>query len=165
MMAKIKLTPIVPRGKILDERKLNRELENALDHTINIVKDDFERTVRTWDNKPKFEKTGPRRRFGELEAICSTDNEIYSYLEYGTVSKVRVPRKPGGVLVFRSKYIPKTRSGVIGSRSGGASGGLVFAKKTKPKAIQARMFSKTIAQRRQKNLINLVRLAYNRAVT
>jgi len=165
LMPTIRLKPIIPKGKIIDNKKLNRELINALDHTANIIDDDFDKTVKTWSKKPKFKKTGPRKRFGTLEVIISTRNEIYSYVEYGTKPHVITPKKRGGVLVFRSKYLPKTRTGVIGSRASRRSGDLVFTKRVVHPGIQARMFSKTIAKRRQKNLENLIRLAYLRSVT
>jgi hypothetical protein len=164
LMAKIRLDPIIPKGKILDGKKLERELHDALDHTANIIRDDFHKTTDTWHNKPDFKKIGPRSTFGQLEVIVETRDEIYSYVEYGTRPHVIVPKKRGGRLAFRGKYVAKTRPGVISSRAGGAKGGLRFAKQVQHPGTQPRHFSATIAKRRQKNLLHLVRLAYMKSL-
>ena len=160
----MRMEPIIPKRieSIIDVRKLEKELINALDHTVNIIKDDYKRTVRTWSKQPIFEKRGPKKIFGKLEETVSTNSEIYFYIDDGTSPHIIRPRN-AGLLSFQTGYRAKTRVGVVGSRGGGAFGPRVSAKQVMHPGFPARNFTKTIAKRRQKNLTNLVRLAFNRS--
>lgn len=160
-MINIRLTSIKPmREKILNPQLLERRLYDALDQTGNIIRSDFRKTTATWKRPVSFHKTGPRKLKGELEVIVSTDNEIYSYVEYGTKPHPIVPKKKGGRLVFRAKYKSKTRPRLIGSRRGGSSGPIVIARRVMHPGTQPRQFSATIAKERDKDLRRLVKAAY-----
>lgn len=164
-MAQIRFTPIVPKfAKLIDPRRVKRELKNALDHTANIVRDDFGKTVRTWRNKPNFSKRGPRSVAQGFVVEVFTNHEVYSYVTRGTRAHLIRPRSAGGFLRFRTGFRPKTRVRVIGSRGGGAFGGFVTAKQVQHPGTQARDFDKEIAKRRTRNLTNLARLAILRAI-
>jgi len=160
---KIKFETSIPNIElIIDTRKLEKELINALKHTVSIIKDDYKRTVRTWSKQPMFVRRGPKKIFGRLEETVSTESEIYFYIDDGTSPHIIRPRQ-AGLLSFRTGYRAKTRVGVVGSRAGGAFGPRVSAKQVMHPGFPARNFTKTIAKRRQKNLVNLVRLAFNRS--
>ena len=162
-MTTVKLEPIIPEKLIATLRsdKLSRELFNALDHTGNIIRDDFKRTVKTWRRDPKFTKEGPKKYKDGSAVTISTNDEIYFYIDEGTKAHIIRPRRAKR-LGFRTGYRAKTRVGVIGSRAGGPSGPFVTAKQVMHPGFPARKFAKTIAKRRQKNLVNLVKLAFNR---
>jgi hypothetical protein len=163
-MTKIRLEPIQPKSKVLiDVTKLDHELKGALDHTANIVRDDFHKTVKTWRKPAKFEKKKPRTTRAGLEATVSTNDEIYFYIDEGTKPHIIRPRRVN-YLRFQTGYRAKTRVGIISSRPGGPSGPTVLAKQVLHPGFPARKFAKTIAERRQKNLVNLVRLAFNRSL-
>lgn len=163
-MTTINLEPIIPKKFIasLDPAKLKRELYNALDHTGNIINDDFKRTVKTWRKAAKFKKVGPKRYRDGSAVTISTNDEIYFYLDEGTKAHIIKPRRAKR-LGFRTGYKAKTRPGVIGSRAGGPSGPFVTPKQVMHPGFPARKFAKTIAKRRQKNLVNLTKLAFNRS--
>ena len=163
-MINIKYEPIIPKKFMasLDPAKLKKELYDALDHTGNIINDDFDKTVRTWKKAAKFKKKGPEQYRSGLAVTISTDDEIYFYIDEGTKAHIIKPRRAKR-LGFRSGYKAKTRVGVVGSRAGGASGPFVTAKQVMHPGFPARKFAKTIAKRRQKNLVNLTKLAFNRS--
>lgn len=165
-MPTIRFTPIIPPkiDKLIDPRRVQRELKGALDHTANIIRDDFGKTVRTWRNKPSFSKRGPRKVAQGFAVEVFTNHEVYGYVTRGTRAHLIRPRSAGGFLRFRTGFRPKTRVRVIGSRGGGAFGGFVSAKQVQHPGTQARDFDKEIARRRQKNLNNLGRLAILRAI-
>lgn len=163
-MTRLDFEPILPDfAKFLDPDTVERELIGALDHTANIVRDDFGKTVRTWRNKPSFDKKGPRRAGGGIVIDVYTGNEIYFYVTKGTRRHVIRPKSAGGRLGFQAGYTAKTRARVIGSRAGGPRGPFVTAKSVVHPGTEARDFDKEIARRRQKNLVNLSRLAILRS--
>ena len=163
MSATIRLDPIIPAKGLFDVGRFNREVKGALDHAGNIIRDDFKATTGTWRSRPRFLKIGPRRTGDVLAVDVFTDNKIYLFLDKGTRKNYPIPKGGPGFLRFQSGYRAKTRVGVIGSRGGGASGPFVTARRVIHPGIQARNFSKTIAKRRQRNLVNLTRLAFNRS--
>lgn len=158
----IKLDPIFPEKGLFDFGRFDREVVGALDHTSNIIRDDFNRTIRTWRRKPKFDKVGPRRLSGRLAVDVFTEDEIYFYVEAGTRAHIIRPRTARR-LRFQPRYTAKTRPGVVGSRAGGPRGPFVTARSVVHPGTKARGFSKLIAKRRQRNLVNLTRLAFNRS--
>ncbi|HLE04997.1 MAG TPA: hypothetical protein VI729_10365 [Anaerolineales bacterium] len=163
-MADIKFIPILPKvARLIDLARLQRELRDALDHTANIVRDDFQKTVKTWEHKPSFRKEGPRLTGTGLEVSVSTNQEIYTYVTRGTrphLIRTRRARR----LRFQTGFKAKTRPRVISSRAGGASGPVAFARAVQHPGTQARDFDIEIARRRQKNHENLIRLAIRRSV-
>ncbi|HLE03779.1 MAG TPA: hypothetical protein VI729_04085 [Anaerolineales bacterium] len=167
-MADIKFIPILPKvAKLIDLARLQRELRDALDHTANIVRDDFQKTTNTWTRKPNFRKEGPRQKGPDLEAIVSTDQDVYRFLTRGTRKNYPIPKNPfmgRRRLRFREGYKAKTRPRVIGSRAGGAFGKTRFARQVIHPGIEARNFDIEIARRRQKNHENLIRLAIRRSI-
>lgn len=163
MSAKVELTPILPDKDFFSTDRVLKELKGALAHTGNIIRDDFKKTVRTWRRKVGFSKVGPRNVGGGVLAVdVFTEDEIYFFVERGTKAHIIRPRNAAR-LSFRSGYSAKTRPGVVGSRAGGPKGPFVTARAVLHPGTQARNFAPTIAKRRQRNLINLSRLAVNRS--
>ncbi len=158
-MPTITIKAILPKaGKLVDDKKLGREIRNALDHTANIIRDDFKKTIKTWNHKPTFNKSVKFRK-----AEVSTTDEIYGFVVRGTRAHPITP-KAGGLLRFRSGFKAKSRPRIISSRPGGSSGPFVTAKRVSHPGTKPRDFDKEIAKRRKKNLNNLVRLAINRSI-
>jgi hypothetical protein len=163
-LAEIKFIPILPKvAKLIDQARLQRELRDALDHTGNIIKDDFEKTVKTWEHKPPFRKEGPRLTGSGLEVTVSTNQEVYTYVTRGTRPHLIRPRR-ARKLRFQTGFKAKTRPRIISSRAGGASGPIAFARAVQHPGTQARDFDIEIARRRQKNHENLIRLAIRRSI-
>jgi hypothetical protein len=163
-MARISIRAILPKtNKLIDPVKLDREINNALDKTSEIILRDFRKTIRTWNNKPIFR----RRKFRVVERLgveIFTDNEIYYYVTRGTkahiIRPVRAPR-----LRFQTGFRSKTRVRVIGSRAGSRSGPTVFARQVSHPGSKARDFDKEIANRREKTFNSRVQAAFRRSVS
>lgn len=106
------------------------------------IKKDFEKTTRTWKNKPLF----IARTFNNAEGISvevSTTNEVYGYVDKGTKPHIIRPRRAKR-LNFSSKFKPKTKPHVIGSTAGMQGKRDVFAKVVHHPGNEAREFSRDI---------------------
>ena len=163
-MARITITAILPKtDKLIDQFKLDREINNALDKTSEIILRDFRKTIRTWNDKPHFR----RRKFRVVERLgieIFTENEVYYYVTRGTkahvIKAVRAPR-----LGFRTGFRSKTRVRVIGSRAGSRFGPTVFPKQVSHPGSKGREFDKEIASRREKTFNSRVQAAFRRSVS
>lgn len=159
-MPKIRIKGIFPKKPFLvDRRKLESEMNGALNKTAKVILSDFRKTTRTWTNKPTFRKAGPRG--GAVDVF--TSNRIYFFLTRGTKRRFVAPRK-AKALRFKAGYNAKTRPRVIGSRGGGAFGPTAFSKGHWIKGIKARDFDTEIQKRRQKTLNNFIRVGILRSV-
>lgn len=96
------------------------------------IKKDFQRSVDTWQSKPKFEK-----EIGfsttELKLHVYTVDENYVRVSEGTKAKPRVARGVGpGLLTKGAKalklvpYDPKTTPGELDAKEGGVAGGPII---------------------------------------
>jgi len=163
-MPSIRFKAILPKSsKLLDFRKLNPELKNAVDKTGDVIRSDFRRTVKTWTTKPTFRKVGPKDFKGSLGVEVFAENKIYFYVVRGTKAHFVAPRR-ALALRFQGGYKAKSRTGVIGSRSGGAFGPTRFSKGHRVSGIKARDFDKEIRKRRQSTFDKLVRVAIVKSV-
>jgi len=163
-MPSIKVTGYVPKQLFkIDEIRL--ELLNALRAEGRQIKRDFQKSTRTWKNKPKFEmKVSLRRAVGEGSVTVWTDNEIYGYVNHGTgiwSGRGKYPIRPkvrrrgprgrfrrgAGSLAFPSKFGPKTRPGHINAGSGSSGGPMVLTKLVMHPGIRPRKFDQAIANR------------------
>lgn len=163
----VQLTAVLPKGLVLDMQKLRAELEGAFDHTMNIIRDDFQKTTKTWEHPVEFVKDGPAMQGGDLAASVSTDDEIYGYVNDGTPAHPIAVRN-AKFLAFRwggpGSYRPKTRVRIISSSAGGPTGETVFRKQVWHPGTTAREFDAEIAKRRQRNFTALVKLAFHRSI-
>lgn len=84
----------------------------------------------------------------------------------GTRKRRIVPKKPGGVLVFRADYQPITRGGGQYRGPGKATGELVFTRLVKNHRIKPRNFEKTILRwyRQSKHFLRTMENAVKRGV-
>ena len=159
-MAVILAKPIHP--KKFNDKAFYREFELEARKTAKDIKKDFEKTVSTWNNKPKFEMViavGPK----SIDILVGTDDEIYGYVDKGTEEHLITPKKSGGTLAFKSRYKPKTIPNLIGSRGGGSSGDTVFAKWVIHPGTKARNFSKTLQKKWEKIYKGRIEKALKRA--
>ena len=121
-------------------------IRNALIEEAELLANDvlleFELTTATWKHQPKFEKIVDVSGKG-VEILVGTDDEIYGYVTNGAHIPA-IPYKPGRILAFPASYTAKTVPGMLGSRPGGPSGDMVFARSTKAHDIKPRNFDKLI---------------------
>lgn len=151
----------VIKPKALKEKEMRLELLNGLRSVGKKVLKDFEATVKTWDHKPKFELAISLKGKGP-QFIAGTDDEIYGYVNFGTRPHRIVPKR-AKVLRFRGTYSAKTTPGVIGSKSGGSSGDVVFSKGVNHPGTKARNFDKQIGKKWEKSFRGEMHDAMKRA--
>ena len=166
-MPRIVFRAITPkRAELLNNRVVRQEvikegIDDAKRQAINMAN----ATVRTWEGKPTF-----KGRF------FATANEIgvditpqgpnapkWIWVTLGTRSRFVRPRR-AKALRFRAGYRAKTRVRVIGSRSGGPFGGVVFSQGHRISGIKAREFEIEIAKRLRRRFERRVERALRRAV-
>ena len=112
---KLKVVALVPKDLVLDVKKMDRAVNNALDGSALAAKVDFDTTTRTWRRRPGFLIKTPRYGVRDIYTI----DAIYSYVSGGTRAHIIRPRRRGGMLAFfRSGFRPKTRHQYIGSNKG-----------------------------------------------
>ena len=155
------------RLKFIDPGKINiqafrREMNKAIKEQRDILSEDLDRITRTWEHDVKF-KIDMKDSGDKIEGSISTDDEIFGYVEKGTRSHWVRPRHRGGVLAFRKNYRAKTRSGLIGSTQGGASGNTVFSRGHKVSGIKGREFLKAIYLVRQAGFKRRMQKAFEEA--
>ena len=143
--------PTVLWKAIKPQRFKSAEIRKAVEHEAKMIADevylDFLLTVSKWEKQPKFEKevqVGP----DEVAVLVGTDNEIYRFVSEGTRPHVITPKGPWP-LRFKDTYTAKTLPGLITSRSGGASGGEVFAREVHHPGTEPRKFEETIGKKWQ----------------
>lgn len=119
----------------------------------------YQKTYNTWKKKPAF-KTSSQLISGGAEAIVSTKDKKFIYLEKGTSKRWAVMSNP---------YITKTRAHVLGSRPGRGRTVVRGSRAMRGKAmpgIKAREFSAEIIKRRSpiflRGMRRTIRLAAER---
>lgn len=134
----------------LDPEIYYDEIQRTIKYqTAPTVKRLYELGVRTWDHKPVFSvKPIISKSLIEVDVIPTGQHaEQYGYVHDGVPARIIVPRKPGGLLRFRSGYSPATRPGSITAGRARRSGDWASAKAVRWPGIKAREFSKPIAAR------------------
>lgn len=158
-MPGIKLTPIRPKVLPVLASKVEAAIKAASQRAAAELVADHEKTVSTWETKPRFTVKVSAR---EIEV--RTDDEIWAYVDRGTKPHVIRPKRPGGMLRFRSGYAAKTRPGSIISGPGGASGPVVWAKEVQHPGTKARGFSRRLQAKWKEKYPRDMQKAINEAV-
>ena len=99
------------------------EIQLSVDSVAMAVKKDFEATVATWNEQPRFESTVGVGS-GALTSISiavGTNSPRWAMLNEGTKPRMIDPG-PGRVLAFQTGYRAKTRPRQFRSYKGGAYG-------------------------------------------
>jgi len=145
-------------GKVIKPSRLKDDamrlkLLNAMRKAGTQIKRDFEATVATWEEKPKFEElislTGP----GPV-VLIGTDDEIYRYVNDGTRpheiwAGAYTGKSDKTVLAFSSQFVPKTQPGIIGSNPGFVGERDTFVPMVNHPGTEARNFDKVIQKKRE----------------
>lgn len=138
----MKLIAITPKKEIFDLPGFHKKAATVLNRTNNTIKSDFEKTTRTWNDKPTFIQDKATTQ--KLEAQTYTNHLIYFFITRGT--RVRYA-------TMTPDFSRKTNPRIIGSRRG--RGGVAFISRRFPRpGIKAREFDDEIAKRRQPVLVN-----------
>lgn len=151
--------PLVIQTKVIKPQRIRidavrLELLNELRRQGRAIREQYERTTRTWRNKPKFEMLISLAK-GEASVIVGTDDRIYKFIDEGT----RVRRA-----IMSRDWVSKTTPRVISSVPG--RGHVVFISKSVNRpGIEAREFSKIIEKRTKKTFHRAMIDAVQRGVT
>lgn len=149
----------------MNEAAAKQILRTALRKEGRHVLKDFEETTKTWDHEVDF-KTHTHLAMADviMSVEVETDDEIYNYVSGGTKPHPIVPKKKGGVLVFKGGYKAKTAPRQIGSGSGGPFGPTVFAKAVKHPGTKARRFPTVIWKKRMPEFYKVMWAAWRKAI-
>lgn len=145
--------PIKPKKLNVD--KVRQNLLNALRKEGNAVKKEYEKTVATWNDPPKFEVLiGLERPPGSATVLVGpvgTTMQVNKFVwtDEGTEPHV-IKAKNAPNLVFQSGYSPKTKPGKIASYPAGHFGEFVRIKQVNHPGTEARKFTEIIVKRRRK---------------
>ena len=124
--------------------------------------------TRTWKHRPKFRvdfqfDDRPVSAGGGAGYAVTTDDPIFHYVDQGTRPHTIRARR-GGLHAFQSKFSPKTRRRVLGSRQGSRSGSLVRPKEVRHPGTQAREFTQEIQKRRRNPFFNAMKKAHTKGL-
>ena len=141
------MKPTFPR-KLKDDA-MRLALLNPMREIGDRMKVDFEATVGTWTDKPRFRmERHLNSREGLLSVAISTDHQHYEWVSKGTKAHY-VPRSGKATMAFK-RYRAKTMVRVIGSKAGGPYGDTIVRRgRWLVKGIEAREFDKVIEQKWQ----------------
>jgi hypothetical protein len=137
---------IIPRP--FNARLIRQQLERGMEEYNELVKQDFEATVETWEHEVEFHAEVKDTPQG-LVAEVSTEDEIYGYVNNGT-DPHPIRAKNAKALAFPGGgYVAKTIPGMVGSQSGGPAGDTAFAKEVQHPGTEARKFDEAIKKKRR----------------
>ena len=120
----------------LRARKLSKARDDTAKDLGNRIWLDYQRTVETWIDRPKFTKE-VEIHGDTITMQVGTEDRIYLFIDKGT--KVRYA-------TMSPDFKAKTRPGILGSGRG--AGGVLFVSKKHPRpGIEARRFSDTIQEK------------------
>ena len=159
LMPTIKIKAINPTK--LKSQAFKQNILDELEAVGNDIRRDYEKTVATWEKKPKFEveisSSGSKHK-----ADIFTTNEIYGYVDYGTPKRDIVP-KNAKVLRFPGTFSAKTIPGVISSLKGHSGPPIIYTSIVRDHEIKARGFSKAIQQKWIEVFYKRMKLAMGKA--
>jgi len=135
-----------------DPKNFLKELERRYARIGEQIRRDFERTVSTWDKKPKFTVKRIRTSTGAITYEAGTDNEIYGYVTLGTKPHI-IRAKNAPFLSFRTGGSPKTTPNLLTSKAGFIGDGWAKKQEVQHPGTEARNFHKIIAKRFQDKVV------------
>lgn len=143
-------TPILPGP--FKYQEIYKRMEAVIRRVTEGVKRDFENTTDSWSDRPKFElriTVAPT----EIAGVTWTSNMIWRLLSIGT--GIHGPKhqpyiiRPtnASVLAFSEGYRAKTHPGILGSGTGGPTGGTVFATVVEHYGVEGRNWPQAAAKK------------------
>lgn len=123
------------------------------------VKEEFERTVSTWKEKPTFRLVKVSKFGYDVE----TNNPIYGYVDEGTRPHIIRPKKAKALRFNTSGFKPKTSPRTLVSGSGSpAKPPTAFSQEVHHPGTQARNYTERIAAKSRKRFAKAMQQALKR---
>jgi len=142
-------TAIVPQdfAKIL-QKAADQAFMTAINGYLDAINEDFLLTMVSWTKQAEFTIDNAHYEGGDLIGSVWTDNEIYGYVNNGTVAHDIYPVKAKR-LRFMSGFQPKTYVRILGAGPGGSSPPEVFRSAVHHPGSEGRAFDEAIVTKRQ----------------
>ena len=115
----------------------------------DIVQRKLQSATRTWEHKPEFKIDVLSEGSASARVMVSTDSKIFGYVNDGTRPHTIVPKRPGGVLAFNSRFSPKSRPGSLQARRGFSGPPVRFSRGVRHPGTQARKFDELAKRQAQ----------------
>lgn len=138
------LVAITIKKDVINLKQLAGVIAGVNLETAKGVKKDLEKTTRTWKTKVLF--TIEIGKDGTGSATVYTNNEIYSYVNYGTKPHIIRP-KNAKFLAFYTPFKAKTRVRFLGSGNGMKGSNFVLTKEVHHPGTEAREWDIVIAEK------------------
>lgn len=155
------------KGRTIRPKKLQfnivaRKLLGPLTQVGRAMREDFEATVETWDQKPTFNiKTTASTK--SIKMRIWTDDPIWNLLDCGAdphpIDAVQADK-----LVFPYGYQPKTAPDHLWSKEGGEFGDNVYADHVDHPGFEARRWTCAVAEKWDCKIKDLMQCAVKDAV-
>jgi hypothetical protein len=163
----ISIEAVIPRRLGVDPKDVLREIEKTMrKKTSRDLKRDFRKTVRTWNEKPRFRDVFFKQPNQYILKVFpdGSNADKYAWVDLGTRPHLILPKSPNTRLKFPGDFTPKTTPGRIGSSRGGKSGQVIYPRVVRHPGIEPRNFSKNIAKHNEKAFQRDIQDAVSRAV-
>lgn len=158
-MATLRMKAIIP--KKANFKAVMAEVEKEMKAIHKEVDKDFDSTVQTWDNKPKWDREF-KASSKQIRFATMTADQIYSYVSGGTRPHRILPRR-GKTLAFPGTFRAKTSPGTIPSGAGGSSGATVYSRGVMHPGSKPRNYPEQIRRKWEKPFPNRLKTAMSRA--
>lgn len=135
-----------------DPKTFSKELERRYGRIGEQIRRDFDKTVSTWEKKPKFTVKRIRTNTGAIIFEAGTDNEIYGYVTMGTEPHV-IRAKNAPFLSFRYPFGAKTTPNLLTSKAGFLGDNWARKQEVQHPGTEPRNFNKIIAKRFQDKVV------------
>jgi hypothetical protein len=135
----------------LKDKEMQRELRNAMARCGRAILKDYQRGVKTWEERPEFE-TATSLMTGKPpgpSVLVGTDDLVYLYVDEGTKpheiwAGAYTGKSEHKVLSFQGNYRSKTDVDNLDAHAGGASGDWAHPPMVNHPGTKARNFTKII---------------------
>jgi len=146
-----KIRPIKPKSNRANFKAVEAAVKRAMERAADEATELLEEATRTWDNQPEFEQVWLKDG-----VVIGTDDEVFQFVDEGTKPHIIEPKRPGGLLRFRTGYIAKTLPNHLGSWGGGANGSVVIRRSVRHPGTKPRNFIKLVDKEMRKRVPELI---------
>ena len=149
-MAQLRLTTITPQP--FNHKAVLQQLYDGMQELGEDIRDDFERTVKTWRDKPQFDPVHnkPLQRTNMIYVETTTTQLTYKFVVDGTKPHTIVPRR-AKMLRFPGTFYPKSIPGLIDSAPGFSGPPIEYRNSVQHPGVEARHFDRSIRDKQKAN--------------